>query len=134
MIRFSNKGNIDEEKGRGVWPGDIADPKKIEIDWSGDSIKVFSIEGIKPALLMEAPKRDIEISAMTVTTRYGTKGITDIELSQEDAGACRDLNGAATDNTAHGCDWYDGAHKRHCGLWDDEDFSAKTMCCGCQGI
>jgi hypothetical protein len=37
---------------------------------------------------------------------------------------------AARDTGGDGCDWYIG-NEGHCGFFDDDDFSAESMCCAC---
>jgi len=48
---------------------------------------------------------------------------------------CHDTNGDATDSIGDGCDWYLD-NQWACpssGKWDDDDFIAEEMCCGCGG-
>ena len=46
---------------------------------------------------------------------------------------CFDTDNNATDKYGTGCDFYEENPAR-CGQDDDEDFSARTMCCSCKGI
>lgn len=46
---------------------------------------------------------------------------------------CKDSRNQGTgDITGDKCDWYD-RNPAGCGLYDDEDFVAASMCCACQG-
>ena len=45
---------------------------------------------------------------------------------------CSDTHIGLTDTSGDGCDWYI-ARVSACGMYDDEKFSAKTMCCACGG-
>ena len=36
-----------------------------------------------------------------------------------------------TDLFGNGCDYYDG-NPRHCGMYDNTNFFASTMCCACK--
>mmetsp|Transcript_50422 Transcript_50422/g.109514 ORF Transcript_50422/g.109514 Transcript_50422/m.109514 type:complete len:255 (+) Transcript_50422:113-877(+) len=46
---------------------------------------------------------------------------------------CGDTNNDATDSFYGNCSWYAGRNERACGWFDDEDFSARLMCCSCGG-
>merc|ERR1719399_37000 len=49
---------------------------------------------------------------------------------------CTDTNNAARDNGGDGCTWggyLAGGSNSQCGNYDDSDFAACTMCCGCGG-
>ena len=50
-------------------------------------------------------------------------------LKQDDD--CEDTNNGQTDSYGDGCDWYDD-NPSGCGSYDTDNFSAATMCCGCQ--
>jgi hypothetical protein len=43
---------------------------------------------------------------------------------------CEDYRGRATDTYGDGCLWYRDS-PTYCGNYDDEDFTASTMCCAC---
>ena len=45
---------------------------------------------------------------------------------------CKDSNNGTLDRDGDGCEYYD-FHTADCGLYDDNDFSAKVMCCACGG-
>ena len=38
-----------------------------------------------------------------------------------------------TDSQGNGCDVYTSDDVTRCGNYDDEDFKATSMCCGCKG-
>ena len=50
---------------------------------------------------------------------------------EEFAEVCEDTNGEGLDRGMDDCDYYATGHA--CGQWDDEDFVASDMCCGCGG-
>ena len=45
---------------------------------------------------------------------------------------CLDTAGEALDSGSDGCSWY-SMYADYCGSYDDEDFTASAMCCGCGG-
>jgi hypothetical protein len=45
---------------------------------------------------------------------------------------CYDINDGAADSFGDVCDWYN-SYDDSCGLFDDDDFFAYTMCCACNG-
>ena len=59
---------------------------------------------------------------------------TGVALEQEDAPAaaeCQDTSNGAEDSYGDGCAWYD-SNPSGCGSYNTADFTAETMCCGCQ--
>ena len=46
---------------------------------------------------------------------------------------CKNLDNGATDSYDDSCDWYD-KYPGSCGKYDDDDFTAKTMCCACYNV
>ena len=47
---------------------------------------------------------------------------------------CTNSDNGATDGADDSCeDWYD-ENPDDCGEYDDDDFTAKTMCCACKTI
>jgi len=46
---------------------------------------------------------------------------------------CKNLDNGATDSFDDSCDWYD-KYPGSCGRYDDDDFTAKTMCCACSNV
>ena len=47
-------------------------------------------------------------------------------------GLCTDTNDGATDDHTYGCEEYNSGWSP-CGDYDDGDFIASSMCCGCGG-
>ena len=47
-------------------------------------------------------------------------------------GSCRNTDGGATDSYGDSCAAYKG-YTGWCGLYDDDDFTANSMCCVCGG-
>ena len=45
---------------------------------------------------------------------------------------CSDTNNGATDSYGDGCEYYVD-NDDECGNYDDNDFTANTMCCACRG-
>ena len=45
---------------------------------------------------------------------------------------CKEQDFGAKDNGGDSCDWY-MSNERMCGVYDDDDFDAKAMCCSCDG-
>ena len=44
---------------------------------------------------------------------------------------CFDTNKGSKDNSEDDCDWYYQSPEA-CGMFDDDDFQARTMCCACR--
>ena len=44
---------------------------------------------------------------------------------------CFDTNKGSKDNSEDDCDWYYQSPEA-CGMFDDDDFKARTMCCACR--
>ena len=47
---------------------------------------------------------------------------------------CMDTDNGATDSNGESCAYWYRWYPKDCGLYDDDDFTAKTMCCACKGI
>ena len=49
---------------------------------------------------------------------------------------CTDKDNGATDENGLTCEtyneWAEIGYAEQCGQWDDDDFSANSMCCGCK--
>ena len=52
--------------------------------------------------------------------------------STADQQTCEDTNGDALDDDGFGCNWYANSPE-DCGNFDNSDFVAAEMCCGCGG-
>ena len=61
------------------------------------------------------------------TALYGNQSVYDNPLSV----ICVDLDNGETDATGFSCQAYKG-NTEYCGTYDDDDFSANTMCCACK--
>lgn len=48
-------------------------------------------------------------------------------------GGCFNNDRGAEDKYGDGCEWYTSARRGSCGIYDDSDFTASTMCCNCGG-
>merc|ERR1719465_244146 len=46
---------------------------------------------------------------------------------------CADLDNGRIDSHNDPCSWYTGDNIAQCGNFDDDDFTARTMCCACGG-
>ena len=46
--------------------------------------------------------------------------------------ACFDTSEGTTDSWGDGCEWYEN-NSGGCSIYDDSDFMASEMCCGCNG-
>ena len=53
-------------------------------------------------------------------------------IALSSASSCSNTAFGATDLTNDGCEWYD-TFPNSCGDWDDDDFTASSMCCACDG-
>ena len=62
----------------------------------------------------------------------GSGGVSSYGGRPTVAEVCFNTNHDATDNSYDGCEWY-STRTSSCGDYDDDDFSAKEMCCGCGG-
>ena len=61
---------------------------------------------------------------------FGAQGV-DLKAIYEDCEDTNVVDGQTTLDTFHdGCEWYN-EFPEGCGLYDDEDFIAKEMCCAC---
>ena len=61
------------------------------------------------------------------TALYGNQSVYDNPLSV----ICVDSDNGATDPFGFSCQNYKG-NTEYCGTYDDDDFSANTMCCACK--
>ena len=49
-----------------------------------------------------------------------------------DVPECTDTDNGATDEDGAGCAPFYNNNPQYCGVYDDDDFTANTMCCACQ--
>ena len=57
-----------------------------------------------------------------------------IYFHKQDNTECQDTNNGATDVDGDDCEYYNEESPEDCGGYDDDDFTANTMCCVCKTI
>ena len=95
---------------------------------------IFSLAMVQAAkLLTQHQKTLLKQEDDTVTESVDSDFAANQEDDTVDTGSvdCVDSSNGATDSYGDGCDWYDN-NPSGCGSYDSEDFTAATMCCGCQ--
>jgi len=69
----------------------------------------------------------VAITLKSSTTRFLLVEV-EKEVNKED---CQDSEYGRTDRDGHGCKWYN-YYPQDCGNYDDDDFTAKSLCCACK--
>ena len=66
--------------------------------------------------------------------RYLVIGKINFFLTEVEDNQCQDWDNGATDLNGESCvSWYN-KYPKDCGRYDDDDFTAKIMCCECKNI
>ena len=72
--------------------------------------------------------KESSIAADSESESPGEVSVEDVDSEETELG-CIDTN--TFDLNGENCDWYTPNRLRFCGTFDDEDFTASSMCCAC---
>jgi len=73
----------------------------------------------------------VDVNQMRSFAKLAVVYISEIANGEIEVTQCINTDNGATDDGGDSCDWYDDNSNR-CGDYDDDDFTADTMCCACQ--
>jgi len=68
---------------------------------------------------------------VAITLKSSTTRFLLVEVEKEVNKDCQDSEYGRTDRDGHGCKWYN-YYPQDCGNYDDDDFTAKSLCCACK--
>jgi len=74
---------------------------------------------------------NVDVNQMSSFAKLAVVYISEIAKGEIEVTQCINTDNGATDDGGDSCDWYDDNSNR-CGDYDDDDFTADTMCCACQ--